>query len=90
MWFQQIHQPYVTKGNRAAAVIAGVNIIVFTTIATLAHKEKLARKRKNQVSSALDSSEPTTPTGGSVEKGGLAVGVLAVQPQAVETSGKPF
>lgn len=88
VWFQQVHQPYVTPGNRAAAVIAGVNIIIFTTIAFLAHKDKLARKRKNVVSKT-DSSEPQTPIDESNEKRDLNVGVLAVQPQAVEAAGRP-
>ena len=45
----------VTPGNRAAAVVAGFNVIVFSTIAILAHREKLQKKRNNQL--AVDSSE---------------------------------
>lgn len=38
-------QPFVTSGNRAAAVVAGLNIIIFSSIAFLARNEKLAKKR---------------------------------------------
>jgi ACS family pantothenate transporter-like MFS transporter len=40
-----VKQPFVTSGNRAAAVVAGLNIIIFSSIAFLARKEKLAKKR---------------------------------------------
>ena len=87
VWFQQKHQPFVTHGNRAAAVIAGVNIIIFTTIAFLAHKEKLARKRNNAIASTQDSIEPQSPSINSTEKD-PAVGVFAIQPKSVEASGQ--
>ncbi|KAK3208636.1 hypothetical protein GRF29_77g1471502 [Pseudopithomyces chartarum] len=45
VWFQQVKQPFVTSGNRAAAVVAGLNIIIFSSIAFLARNEKLAKKR---------------------------------------------
>ena len=35
-------------GNRAAAVVAGFNVIVFTVIAVLAHRDKLQKKRNHQ------------------------------------------
>lgn len=83
MWFQQVHQPYVTPGNRAAAVVAGINIIVFSTIALLAHREKLAKKRNNQVPEILDSSEPTALVNNGNEKT-PGVEVLALQSKNVE------
>ncbi|KAJ4512987.1 hypothetical protein HRR78_002834 [Exophiala dermatitidis] len=49
VWFQQIHQPNVTPGNRAAAVMAGFNVLVFSTIAVLAHREKMKKKRQGQL-----------------------------------------
>ncbi|KAL2414699.1 Pantothenate transporter liz1 [Exophiala dermatitidis] len=49
VWFQQIHQPNVTPGNRAAAVMAGFNVLVFSTIAVLAHCEKMKKKRQGQL-----------------------------------------
>lgn len=39
----------VTPGNRAAAVVAGLNVIVFSTIAVLAHREKLQKKRAGKL-----------------------------------------
>ena len=83
VWFQQVHQPFVTPGNRAAAVVAGFNIIVFTTIALLAHREKLAKKRNNQLIATPESPEPETPSDTSHEKG-VTVGVLALQSKNVE------
>ena len=88
VWFQQIHQPFVTPGNRAAAVVAGLNIIVFTAIALLAHREKLARKRENQLPVASDLPESETSSRQGNEKD-LSVGVLALQPESVEASGRP-
>ncbi|KAF2499872.1 putative pantothenate transporter liz1 [Lophium mytilinum] len=87
VWFQQIHQPYVTPGNRAAAVVAGFNIIVFTTIAFLAHREKLARKRKHQLPAPSDSPEPGTPVDQGNEKS-LSVGVFALPAESIEASGR--
>ena len=86
VWFQQVHQPYVTPGNRAAAVIAGLNIIVFSAIAILAHREKVAKKRNNQVPDDLGSGERSTPVDDDGEKT-PAVGVLALQSKNVEVLG---
>jgi ACS family pantothenate transporter-like MFS transporter len=55
VWFQQVHQPYVTSGNRAAAVIAGFNIVIFSTIAFLAHKERRAKSHNNDLTGSPDS-----------------------------------
>jgi ACS family pantothenate transporter-like MFS transporter len=55
VWFQQVHQPYVTSGNRAAAVIAGFNIVIFSTIAFLAHKERRAKSHNNNLTGSPDS-----------------------------------
>ncbi|KAF2022570.1 putative pantothenate transporter liz1 [Setomelanomma holmii] len=79
----QFHQPFVTPGNRAAAVVAGFNIIVFSTIALLAQREKLAKKRKNHLPPATDSSEPTTPIE-EVGSKGMNIGVVSLPPESVE------
>ncbi|KAH8586080.1 putative pantothenate transporter liz1 [Bisporella sp. PMI_857] len=49
VWFQQVHQPNVTPGNRGAAVVAGLTVIVFTIIAVLAHREKIQKKRNGEL-----------------------------------------
>ena len=82
VWFQQVHQPFVTPGNRAAAVIAGVNIIVFTTIAFLSHREKLAKKRRSKLPLASEPLERQSPSSEGDEKD-LCVGVQALDPKAV-------
>jgi ACS family pantothenate transporter-like MFS transporter len=76
VWFQQIHQPYVTSGNRAAAVIAGFNIVVFSTIAFLAHKESRAKARNGHLAG---SSNPASDDGSKVDH--VTVGVLSVPTQ---------
>ena len=78
MWFQQIHQPYVTPGNRAAAVVSGFNIIVFGTIALLSYKEKLAKKRNSEPISFSASTLPLASSNISREKG-AAVNVTALE-----------
>ncbi|KAF2833941.1 putative pantothenate transporter liz1 [Ophiobolus disseminans] len=88
VWYQQRHQPYVTRGNRGAAVVAGFNIIIFSAIAFMAHKEKLAKKRSYIVPAASDTSETQAPSEVSDEKTGAAVGVFAVEPKIVEASGR--
>jgi ACS family pantothenate transporter-like MFS transporter len=55
-------QPLVTPGHRAAAVVAGLNVIVFTTIAILAHKERKQKKKNGELQPAYVSSISTTPT----------------------------
>lgn len=45
----------VTPGNRAAAVVAGLNVIVFTLITVLAHREKLKKKRDGELKPGSDS-----------------------------------
>jgi MFS transporter, ACS family, pantothenate transporter len=50
----------VTAGNRAAAVVAGFNVIVFTVIALLAHRERLQKKRSNQHSSVMSGESSET------------------------------
>jgi ACS family pantothenate transporter-like MFS transporter len=83
VWFQQVHQPFVTHGNRAAAVVAGFNIVVFSTIALLAHRERLTKKRKNQTSLASTSSEPATPVD-EVKLKSATVGVVSFPPKSEE------
>jgi ACS family pantothenate transporter-like MFS transporter len=85
VWFQQVHQPFVTPGNRAAAVVAGFNVIVFGTITLLAHREKLAKKRKNQLPLTPDSSQPVTPIDEAMSKN-VAVDVVSLPSDAVEPS----
>lgn len=51
----------VTPGNKAAAVVGGFNVIVFSTIAFLAHREKVQKKRNNQLAVVVDSSESVLP-----------------------------
>jgi ACS family pantothenate transporter-like MFS transporter len=68
VWFQQVHQPNVTPGNRAAAVVAGINVIVFMAITALAHREKLQKKRNGGLAPASVTSEPTTPVNENDEK----------------------
>jgi ACS family pantothenate transporter-like MFS transporter len=71
----------VTPGNRGAAVVAGLNIIVFTTIGILAHRERKEKKRLGELSpasAALDS--PTTSIAGKDENDfGTAVQIVDVQ-----------
>lgn len=62
VWYQQKHQPFVTAGNRGAAVVAGLNIIVFSTIAFLAHKEKLRKKRRGELDASSGSVESQSTT----------------------------
>jgi ACS family pantothenate transporter-like MFS transporter len=76
VWFQQVHQPFVTAGNRAAAVIAGFNILIFSTIAFLAHRERQAKKRNHELSAPVDP-EPATPSDEGGEKD-VSVGVQAI------------
>ncbi|KAF8867029.1 putative pantothenate transporter liz1 [Acephala macrosclerotiorum] len=59
VWFQQVHQPDVTPSNRAAAVVAGLNVIVFTIITVLAHREKL-QKRNGELKPATASLDSST------------------------------
>jgi len=61
VWFQQVHQPNVTPGNRAAAVVAGLNVIVFVLITYLAHREKLQKKRNGELHPDSVTSESPEP-----------------------------
>jgi ACS family pantothenate transporter-like MFS transporter len=72
VWFQQVHQPYVTSGNRAAAVIAGFNIVIFSTIAFLAHKERRAKSHNDLTGS------PDSVSGDGNKADDLTVSVLTV------------
>ncbi|OAP54784.1 hypothetical protein AYL99_11232 [Fonsecaea erecta] len=79
VWFQQVHQPYVTPGNRAAAVVAGFNVIIFGVIAVLAHREKKQKKRNGQLELTSSPSDPPTPSiEDSIEKK-PSLGVQAVE-----------
>ena len=70
VWFQQVHQPNVTPGNRAAAVVAGFNVIVFIVIIVLAHKEKQQKRRNHELNpaSALSYSSAPSVNDGKVKK----------------------
>jgi len=61
VWFQQVNQPNVTPGNRAAAVVAGINVLVFILITYLAHKEKLQKKRNGGLAPASIGSDSPPP-----------------------------
>jgi ACS family pantothenate transporter-like MFS transporter len=84
VWFQQVHQPYVTPGNRAAAVIAGFNIIVFTTIALLSRKEK---RRQAGEDSSIGETASTSDV--DIKEGNVSHSVLTVNPKAIEAHGTP-
>jgi len=58
----------VTPGNRGAAVVAGFNVIVFTAIAILAHREKLQKKRNGELKAAAPSDSSTASIEVSDEK----------------------
>ena len=47
----------VTPGNRAAAVVAGLTVIVFILITVLDHREKIQKKRAGELNPAFASSE---------------------------------
>lgn len=56
----------VTPGNRAAAVVGGLNVIVFTSLAILAHREKVRKIRDNRnrpISVGTRSSSPSIDKG---------------------------
>ena len=52
----------VTPGNTAAAVVGGLNVIVFTVIAVLAHREKKQTKRNRESQAVYALSNSSTPT----------------------------
>ena len=74
VWFQQIHQPNVTPGNRAAAVVAGFNVIVFGIIAVLAHRERLQKKRRGEIDSASTESNSSVYPKGEIDEVGVGHG----------------
>src|SRR6188768_3928341 len=57
----------VTAGNRGAAVVAGLNVIVFTLIAVLAHREKMQKKRNGELRATVSPSDSVV---GSVDDNG--------------------
>jgi ACS family pantothenate transporter-like MFS transporter len=61
-------------------VVAGFNVIVFTIITVLAHREKLQKKRKGQLPAPSHASaeEPSTPSVDDGNEKNLSVGVHAV------------
>jgi MFS transporter, ACS family, pantothenate transporter len=70
----------VTPGNKAAAVVAGLNVLVFITIAVLAHREKLAKKRAGTLPNPHQ--EPALTAELEVGEGNekrMALGVQAVE-----------
>jgi len=78
VWFQQVHQPNVTPGNRAAAVVAGFNVVVFIAIAVLAHREKLQKKRAGGVELAPSPSHSPPPSIDGKDEKKLALAVQEV------------
>jgi ACS family pantothenate transporter-like MFS transporter len=82
VWFQQVDQPNVTPGNRAAAVVGGLNVIVFTIIGVLAHREKIQKKRDGQLVPAPGSSDLESPSiGEGNEKKGPLVDEKDITPE---------
>ncbi|OQV00239.1 hypothetical protein CLAIMM_05764 [Cladophialophora immunda] len=79
VWFQQVHQPNVTPGNRAAAVVAGLNVIVFGLIALLAHREKKQKKRNGELELSSAEIDPPTPFTGETNEKKPSLGVQAVE-----------
>jgi MFS transporter, ACS family, pantothenate transporter len=55
----------VTPGNRAAAVVGGFNVIVFTIIAILDHREKKQKRKNGELTRASILAD--SPTAGSVD-----------------------
>jgi ACS family pantothenate transporter-like MFS transporter len=49
-------------------VVAGLNVIVFTIITVLAHREKIQKKRAGELNPALNSSEPSSQIDDGSEK----------------------
>lgn len=84
VWFQQVHQPYVTPGNRAAAVMAGFNIIVFSTIAVLARKEK-----RKQASENSDSEETGSASEVDIKGEEVSRSVVTAHPKVIGAHGIP-
>lgn len=69
----------MTPGNRAAAVIAGFNVIVFTAIFLLDRREKLQKKRNGELDNDDTSSEPSTPISENGNEKTASSGVKAVE-----------
>lgn len=69
----------VTPGNRAAAVVGGFNVIVFATIAVLAHREKLQKKRNHRLENPSTPSELNSPTIPEDDEKKVHLGVKAVE-----------
>ena len=74
VWFQQIHQPNVTPGNRAAAVVAGINVIVFGIIAVLANRERLQKKRHVELNTGSIKSSSSVDPKGEIDETGVGYG----------------
>jgi ACS family pantothenate transporter-like MFS transporter len=55
----------VTPGNRAAAVVGGFNVIVFTIFAILDHREKKQKRKNGELTRASVLAD--SPTAGSVD-----------------------
>jgi len=66
----------VTPGNKAAAVVAGLNVIVFTIITYLAHREK---EQKKQLQAATASSISSGPSIADGNEKNLSLGVHTVE-----------
>ena len=64
----------VTPGNRAAAVVGGLNVFVFSIIAILANREKRQKKRDNQQNAVIeDVNSPSPSLDNGNEKGAALV-----------------
>lgn len=62
----------VTPGNRAAAVVGGFTVIIFTVITVLDHKERLRGRRDGQPRSVFASSD-SSPQSTSIDEKKLPV-----------------
>jgi ACS family pantothenate transporter-like MFS transporter len=69
----------VTPGNRGAAVVAGLNIIVFTTIGLLAHRERKEKKRLGQTGPASASLDFSTSSIAGKDEGDFGTVVQTVE-----------
>ncbi|KAK4687117.1 MFS transporter, ACS family, pantothenate transporter, partial [Tremellales sp. Uapishka_1] len=65
VWFQQVHQPNVTTGNKAAAIVTSFTVVTHIVIALLAHREKKAKKANGQLKQTFVASEAASPGLGS-------------------------
>ncbi|EHK97819.1 putative Pantothenate transporter liz1 [Glarea lozoyensis 74030] len=69
-----------TPGNRGAAVVAGLNVLVFSLITYLAHREKLQKKRNGQLAPTNGVLDSETQSTDGDEKKAVVVGDKEIVP----------